>query len=296
MPIPSVKYLNTFKVAAKRLSFTAASEELCLTASAVGHQIRLLESQLGVMLFERHAQSLRLTAAGLLLLEHVDSALHRLEMVVGQLRTQVQRSFLKLQVPPFFAHELLLPLLAKFSTAKGRLELQITTPPAALGNHSWDADVSVIVAAAPAAELQATLLFPQVFVPACAPALMERMGLRTELDLNRQTLLVHSYRPDLWERWAEMRGTGSFRPRTVIRFDSMLEVAQAAEQGIGIALVPAALAARRFSSRSLFRPTEGELSTGESYFLVTRREDAQRGAIAPLWDWLAAQCAAVAIQ
>jgi LysR family glycine cleavage system transcriptional activator len=296
LPIPSVKYLNTFKVAAKRLSFTAASNELCLTASAVGQQIRLLESQLGVILFERYAQTLRLTAAGLLLLEHVDSALHRLELVVNQLRGHAQRSFIKLQVPPFFAHELLLPRLAEFSTVGGHLELQITTPPAALGHHSWDADVSVIVTAVPAAELQAISLFPQVFVPACAPGLAERMGLRTELDLSRQTLLVHRYRPDLWERWAEMRGIHSIRPRTLIRFDSMLEVAQAAEQGIGIALLSAAVAARRFASRSLSKPIEAELITGESYFLVARREDAERVAIAPLLTWLAAHCTAVAVQ
>ncbi len=296
MPVPSVKYLNTFKVAAKRLSFAAASEELCLTASAVGQQIRLLESQLGVILFERHAQTLRLTTAGLLLFEHVDSALHRLELVVNQLRTHVQRSFINLQVPPFFGNELVLPRLAEFSTIHAFLELQITTPPAALGHHSWDADVSVIVATAPAADLQATLLFPQVFVPACAPHLIGGMGLGGELDLNRQTLLVHNYRPDLWERWAEMRGIGSIQPRAIIRFDSMVEVAQAAEQGIGIALLSAAVATRRFASRSLSKPLEAELNTGEHYFLVARREDADRSSIAPLLTWLAAHCTAVALQ
>jgi LysR family glycine cleavage system transcriptional activator len=296
MPVPSVKSLNTFKVAAKRLSFTAASDELCLTASAVGQQIRVLESQLGVILFERHAQTLRLTSAGLLLLEHVDSALHRLDLMVSGLRTHVQRPFIKLQVPPFFANELLLPRLAGFSAGHGRLELQVTTPPAALGNHSWDADVSVIVAPAPAAELQATLLFPQVFVPACAPGLIERTGLRTELDLGQQTLLVHNYRPDLWERWAAARSIAPFQPRRVIRFDSMLEVAQAAEQGVGIALLSAPLAARRFASGSLSRPCEAELSTGENYFLVARREDADRGPIAPLLSWLAAHCSTVAVQ
>src|SRR5260221_6525223 len=286
----------TFNVVAKVVSFPPASEDLCLTASAVGQHVRLLETHLGVLLFERHAQTLRLTAAGLLLLEHVDSALHRLELVVSQLRTHVQRSFVKLQVPPFFGNELVLPRLAEFSTAHAFLELQITTPPAALSNHSWDADVSVIVAAAPSADLQATLLFPQVFVPACAPRLIEGMGLGGELDLNRQTLLVHNYRPDLWERWAEMRGIRSIQPKTVIRFDSMLEVAQAAEQGIGIALLSAAVATRRFASRSLSKPLKAELNTGENYFLVARREDADRSAIAPLLTWLAAHCTAVALQ
>jgi len=79
-PVPSVKYLNTFKVAAKRLSFTAASEELCLTASAVGQHVQGWLENLSwdvAPVLSVNAQTLRLTAAGLLLREHVDSALHR---------------------------------------------------------------------------------------------------------------------------------------------------------------------------------------------------------------------------
>ena len=64
MRLPSLKFLKTFQVAAMRLSFKAAAEELCITPSAVSHQIRGLEEQLGVALFERGPSSLPLTEAG----------------------------------------------------------------------------------------------------------------------------------------------------------------------------------------------------------------------------------------
>ena len=53
MRLPSLKFLKTFQVAAARLSFKAAAEELCITPSAVSHQIKALEEQLAVSLFDR---------------------------------------------------------------------------------------------------------------------------------------------------------------------------------------------------------------------------------------------------
>src|SRR5690606_12514523 len=64
MRLPSLKFLKTFQVAAARSSFKAAADELCITPSAVSHQIKALEEQLGVPLFERGPHSLTLTEAG----------------------------------------------------------------------------------------------------------------------------------------------------------------------------------------------------------------------------------------
>jgi len=64
MRLPALKFLRTFQVAANRLSFKAAAEELFVTPSAVSHQIKALEEQLGILLFERGPRSLTLTEAG----------------------------------------------------------------------------------------------------------------------------------------------------------------------------------------------------------------------------------------
>ena len=62
--LPSLDLLRGFEVAARLLSFTRAGEELHLTQSAVSRQMKELEAQLGVVLFERQHRSLALTAAG----------------------------------------------------------------------------------------------------------------------------------------------------------------------------------------------------------------------------------------
>ena len=64
--MPPLNPLRAFEVAARRLSFTKAAEELYVTPSAVSHQIKVLEESLGVALFLRQAKSLVLTNAGLL--------------------------------------------------------------------------------------------------------------------------------------------------------------------------------------------------------------------------------------
>src|SRR5258706_1517941 len=62
--LPALDLLVGFESAARHLSFTKAGEELFLTQSAVSRQIKDLEDQLGVPLFERRHRALLLTEAG----------------------------------------------------------------------------------------------------------------------------------------------------------------------------------------------------------------------------------------
>src|SRR5437762_7980902 len=62
--LPALDLLVGFEAAARHLSFTKAGEELYLTQSAVSRQIKELEDQLGVALFQRRHRALSLTEAG----------------------------------------------------------------------------------------------------------------------------------------------------------------------------------------------------------------------------------------
>jgi LysR family transcriptional regulator, glycine cleavage system transcriptional activator len=294
MRIPSLKFLKTFQIVARRLSFKAASEELCLTASAVSHQIRSLEAEFGVELFQRRPQSLQLTDAGAQLLEHVDAAMARLELGAEQLRGRTAHAALRLQVPQFFAAEILIPRLALLRATQPNVEFRISSPPNPSIEHGRDVDVSITVKRNGAADLHCTPLFPQSYVAVCAPDLTELPLLCTATDLNRQSLIVHNHRPDLWARWAEMFGIELLSPRHLIEFDSMTAVVDAAERGAGVALISAPLAARRIAAGTLIRLCEQELSLGESYVAMARPADAGRAQVAALLGWLAQNCHPVA--
>jgi LysR family transcriptional regulator, glycine cleavage system transcriptional activator len=288
MTAPPLRSLKTFSIAARHGSFKAAADELCVTASAVSHQIKALEDQLGLLLFHRGARSLTLTPAGHYYLEHIDAAFLRLESATEQLRVRFTRQAVRLQVPPFFASELLLPRLAGFSARHPDIDIQIVTHAPAMHAHLPDCDVSVIVSGGPWAELQATALFEQTYIPACAPSLLA--GARPcESQLSSLPLIAHNRRPDLWDRWAATAGMKLLRPKQLIHFDTMSAVVHAAEQGVGIALVSAPVAAAKFRSGTLKRLFEHELHTGESYFLVTRPADAEINAVTHLMRWMLEQ-------
>jgi LysR family glycine cleavage system transcriptional activator len=138
-------------------------------------------------------------------------------------------------------------------------------------------------------DVQATRLFPQTYVPACSPQLLRQSSIRSVSDLAQESLITHNHRPDLWDRWAAMLGIDALRPKQLIRFDTMSAVVHAAERGVGIALVSAPLAASRFSAGSLTRLFDSELATGESYYLVTRADDADRPAVRLLIGWMLQQ-------
>lgn len=283
--LPSLKFLKTFQVAAARLSFEAAAEELFITPSAVSHQIKALEERLGLALFERGPQSLSLTEAGRNYLQHMETVFARLESVTEQLQIRHGRGVVRVHMPPFFATEMLLPKLQSLVDMQPDTDIHINTALEPRQPHSADADVSIIVNAAPATGLACYKLFSQTFVPACSPRLLLRRPINTVDDINAHTLIAHEARRDGWDRWARSVDLG-LRPRKIVRFDSMDTVAQAAEHGIGVALVSSRLSSERFARGSLVRLFDAELTTGDSYFLVLRREDAMRPDVRALMQWM----------
>jgi len=288
MRLPALKFLRTFQVAANRLSFKLAAEELFVTPSAVSHQIKALEEQLGIVLFERGPRSLALTEAGRNYLQHVETLFAQLERGTEQLQIRHGRSVVRLRTPPFFATELLLPRLLSFLEAQPDTDIHIDTAATPPALHAPDADLSIVVGATLQRGHTCHKLFSQTFVPACSPTLLQRAPIDTASDLNRHTLIIHEARRDGWQRWAQPLGI-ELHPKKLVRLDTMHAAAQAAEHGVGVALVSAPLGQERFMQGSLIRLFDAELHTGESYFLVLRDEDAARPDVRALEQWILEQ-------
>jgi len=290
MRLPSLKFLKTFQIAAKHKSFKAASEELFVTPSAVSHQIKSLEEQLGVALFERGVRSLTLTDAGAHYLEHISDIFSKLESVTEQLQQRYGRTIIRLNVPPFFANELLLPRLASFSQAREETDIRIETTFSAPKTHPAEADLSIVVGTGPWEGLTVHELFAQSFIAACSPSFLLENPIDRFTDLNGQTLLLHEERRDAWERWAQGLQIAPIKPNRLVRLDTMSAVVLAAEQGVGVALVPARLSADRFAAGSLVKLFEAELTTNESYVLLHRPEDQAREDLQELTQWILSEC------
>jgi LysR family glycine cleavage system transcriptional activator len=290
MPLPSYKFLRTFQVVAKLQSFKAAADELFVTPSAISHQIKALEEQLGVALFARGVRTLTLTDAGAHYLQHVSDIFAKLESVTEQVQVRYGRSIIRLHVPPFFADELLLPRLGSFSRVGRETDIRIETTLSVPKTLPPEADMSVIVGTGPWEGLTSHKLFAQTFIAACSPGFLLENPIGTYGDLNNKTLLQHEERRDAWERWALGLGISPIKPNRLIRLDNMSAVVLAAEQHAGVALVPARLSADRFAAGALVKLFEAELTTNENYVLLHRPEDHRREDLQELTQWILGEC------
>ena len=286
----SLKAIKTFQIAARHSSFALAADELCITPSAVSHQIKTLETQLGLPLFSRSARALALTDAGARYLEQIDDLFTRLESVTEELRVRYGHSSVRLHVPAYFASELLLPRLSEFAKLHEGIDLRIETQGVHGRSHVAEADISVVVGSGPWNGLVAHPLFAQALVPAAAPELLAEKPVLRHEDLNQHTLLVHEARRDDWDRWAASVGLKDLRPMQIVRIDSMSAATRAAEKSIGVALLPAELSRRKFASGRLTRVFDDELVTQEDYTLLVRAEDETRDDIRALCAWLIESC------
>jgi LysR family transcriptional regulator, glycine cleavage system transcriptional activator len=243
-----------------------------------------------VSLFQRGVRTLTLTDAGANYLEHINDIFAKLESVTEQLQVRYGRSIIRLNVPPFFANELLLPRLASFSQAREETDIRIETTFSAPKTHPPEADLSIVVGVGPWEGLTVHELFPQNFIAACSPSFLLENPIDSYADLNGKTLLLHEERREAWERWTAGLGIEPIKPSRLVRLDTMSALVRAAEQGVGVALVPSRLSADRFTAGGLVKLFDAELTSNEHYVLLHRPEDGAREDLQELTQWILDKC------
>ena len=235
--LPSMGLLVAFEACARLQKFTAAAQELNLTQSAVSRQIRGLEEAVGVDLFHRERQTVRLTPAGELYAQEIRAALDAVASATLRLRASPGAGTLTLAILPTMGTRWLAPRLPRFAQDHPGITLNLVTR-----LEPFDLDAEGVHAALhygdpvwPRAELD--VLFEETVVPACAPGLKASLGLETSADLLRAPLLHLASRPEAWAQWFATQGL-SYGRNQGTRIDQFATATQAATAGLGVALLP----------------------------------------------------------
>ncbi|MGB5490772.1 MAG: LysR substrate-binding domain-containing protein [Woeseiaceae bacterium] len=282
----SVRAMRVFCAAAERESFRETAESLFLTSSAVSHQIKQLEVDLGTRLFERTARSLRLTADGSALYDDVYPLIAEFDSVLERhTQTTPQRS-LRISVQPFFASELFVSRLPEFIELHPDIDISIDTSDESLEKHPRSADVSIRIFKSKPKSLASDPLFSLRLIPAGSHAFYDSIRIRSGKIVSEFPLLVHESRPKAWQKWERSSRIRLPDHKNMIRLDSMIAVARAAEQGLGAALIPKHLSETWFRSDSLVQLFEHELVTEDTYYLVYREEDRNKQDIQLFRAWV----------
>lgn len=283
--MPDLAALQAFEAAARHGSFTRAAIELDLTQSAVSRQIKDLEAQLGIPLFERVRQRIVLSSAGQRLRPEIEALLAGVAHLT--LRAASGRDVtghLSVATLPTFGSRWLMPRLPGFLAAHPGLQVSVTSRQGAfdLGAEGVDLAIHYGKPAWPGASC--SYLCAETVLAVAAPAAMTGETLPDDLPL-----LHLDTRPMLWPEWLGAQGMAVGRGFQGHRFDQFSLLIEAALAGMGAALLPSYLIERELRAGDL-RPLQGgALTTDAAYWIVIPDARASDPVALAFRDWITAQ-------
>ncbi|MGB3874894.1 MAG: transcriptional regulator GcvA [Shinella zoogloeoides] len=284
--LPSLNGVRVFEVVARHLNFRLAAEELGVTQGAVAQQIRGLEAELGLQLFERHPRTLAITEAGRSYVGSVRRALELISEATETLRPEPQH--LTISVTPTFASKWLIPRLPDFTAAHPHIDLRILASDR-ISNFQTDAvDLAVRYGRPPFGPgLQADLLFEQVIVALGSPLLIEKLG-RPEVPENLAGYALLHDAHNFWPRFLE-QAMGKAAPVSAsknIRFNQTALALEAARGGQGLALASEFLIGDDVAGGHLVRLFETRMRVGADFYVVAPRKPRHAASVEAVRGWL----------
>ena len=287
--LPALNALKAFEAAARYESFTRAAEELCVTQGAVSHQVKALEAELGLKLFNRERQRLVITEAGRAYLIVVRDAFDRIASGTERLLQRQNAGALTVSTSPNFAAKWLVHRLGRFAEAHPNIDLRVSASLHHVDFAREDVDLAIRHGDGQAPGLHVTRLCAEELFPVCSPKLIASgNALRKLADLSRHTLLHVNDRHD-WSKWLEAAGARHVDVSRGPVLNQASMAIDAAIDGQGVALARSALAAWDLIGGRLVRPFPVALPASFAYWIVCPKATAKLPKIAAFTDWLLAE-------
>lgn len=286
MPIQTpIRGLRSFCVAAQCLSFKQAASQLFITPSAVSHQIKQLEEQLGVVLFERQTRAIQLTQLGQQFFKAIHPIISELESTINDFSDSKENLTISIGLPEFFASELFVPRLSEWAKKNPDINLQLNTVKPEQKPEKVS-DISIVLSNNVPEESRVHQLFPLEYVLCCSPENFKKWNRKGLKAVRELPLIVNQSRMWMWQNWAEQNQLVDFDPKQFIRLDSTYSVARAAQQGAGLALLPMPISKAWFDDGLLVRIFDQVLVTKDHYYLVQHENVKNQPALLTLQNWI----------
>ena len=278
--------LPAFRAVARLQNLRAAAETLHLTHSAVSQQIKLLEAQAGVLLFDRRGRGIALNAAGAALQRAVEPALDRLAegLLAAQAAVAGAAQQLRVSVVPSFAQRWLLPRMGRWREQHPDVALEIHSAQQLVDLQRDGFHAALRMGSGSWRGLQAERLIESPLIAVAAPARAARLAGGNARALAGEPLLGAT---ELWAQFLALCGC-RLSGKTVADFNDAGLMLQAAEQDLGIALARQLLAADALAAGRLVRVSPLELNDAStaSVWFVHPPELAEWPPLLALRDWL----------
>ncbi|AJP59638.1 LysR family transcriptional regulator [Pandoraea vervacti] len=283
--LPSLNALRAFEAASRHLNFRLAAEELGVTQGAVAQQVRGLEAELGMKLFDRHPRALSLTDNGRRYAGGVRRAFEMLAEATQTLRPEPLR--LTISVTPTFASKWLIPRLPAFLEAHPDIDLRILATDRLSQFHADAVDLAVRYGRPPwGGGLVVEPLFDEVQIAVASASAIATAGHPRETGSLQGHALLHDAH-NAWPQFLELAlPNTALSTAKNVRFNQTALAIDAAVAGQGLALAHRDFVAPDLAAGRLERLFDTELRTGAGFFIVYPRRSRHAAQIASVHEWL----------
>jgi LysR family glycine cleavage system transcriptional activator len=283
--------LRAFEAAARHLSFTLAASELNVTQTAISHQIRRLEEELGIRLFVRQNRALALTPEARDYLPGVRAAFNDLRLATDRLLRKDDDKVLTVSTLASLAAKWLLPRLTDFQEQHPGIDVRITTSTSLVDFQRDNVDAAIRYGRGQWPGLRADWLMADELFPVCSPSLLRGdKPLRQPEDLKGYPLLhTSNANSDDWRLWLTAAGLpGDIARQPGITFDMIFMTIQAAIDGIGVAMGRTSYVQDDIAKGRLVVPFKIALPADAGFYLVAPEGRREAPKLAAFREWMIA--------
>jgi LysR family glycine cleavage system transcriptional activator len=287
--LPSLNGLRAFEAAARHLSFTLAASELNVTQTAISHQIRRLEEELGIRLFIRRNRALALTPEARDYLPGVRAAFNDLRLATDRLLRKDDDKVLTVSTIASLAAKWLLPRLTDFQESHPGIDVRITTSTSLVDFQRDNVDAAIRYGRGQWPGVRAEWLMADELFPVCSPSLLRSdKPLRRPEDL-KDHVLLHTTSGDDWRLWLTAAGLPPDLSRQPgITFDMTLMTVQAAIDGMGVAMGRTSYVQDDIAKGRLVVPFKIALPADAGFYLVSPDGRREAPKLAAFRQWIVA--------
>ncbi|MDD1783711.1 HTH-type transcriptional regulator MetR [Enterovibrio sp. ZSDZ35] len=239
-----VKHLRTLSVLRDTGSLTATATQLCLTQSALSHQLKDLEQRIGSPLFLRKTRPVRFTGEGNVLLTLADEVLPKLAQAEAQLSALKEdaQGRLHMAIECHSCFQWLMPALKEYKLSWPLVTLDFSSgfgfePLPALASGELDLVITSDIQPRSEVHYEALFDFEMRLVLSDTHPLANKKTITPE-DLANETLLTYPVQKQRMDIIKHFLQPADIEPAHVKTADNTLMLIQMVTAGLGVAALP----------------------------------------------------------
>ncbi len=283
--LPSTSMLSAFESAARLGSFSRAATEQHLSQGAISRQIRALEDQLGLDLFDRLPQKVILTNSGVQYAKNIATALNIIRTATLNIITNAEGGELRLSILPTFGAKWLIPQISDFFEKNPEINISFKSHFAPFDFNTENMDAAIHYGEPDWPDADCTFLMSETVIPVYSPSLERKYKINRIENFQKIPLVHLSTRKDHWAKWFHLNGMENDASQGIM-FEQFSSVAQAATAGLGAALIPRLFVDNELKSGALKVFDAGECESSSAYYLAISKHRSTYAPVESFRKWI----------